>query len=52
MKELWSKTKKRGESKIEKLVCTNERGSCNYRDKCDDEKQLYCSLVLSEEVVW
>jgi len=36
----------RGESKVEKLVCTNEGGSCNYRDKCDDEKQLYCDLKL------
>ena len=37
---------RRTESEVERLVYTNEGGSCNYRDKCDDEKQLYCDLKL------
>ena len=51
---MWRKTKEvtgveRGESKIKKLVCTNERGLCNYRDKCDDERGLYCNLRIGVE---
>jgi len=29
------------------LMCARQQGDlCNYRDKCDDEKGLYCDLKL------